>query len=106
MLFEPDVSPFRPPELHKFPAQRRNPQRSFRVAFGERHHDADSPYLVGLLRACRHRPRHSRAAEQRDELASPHSITGSAVVSSAVGTVRPSVFAVLRLRKNSTFTDC
>jgi len=49
MLFEPDVSPFRPPELHKFPAQRRNPQRSFRVVFGERHHDADSPYLVGLL---------------------------------------------------------
>ena len=31
-----------------------------------------------LLRACRERPRRRRAAEQRDELAAPHSITSSA----------------------------
>ena len=39
-----------------------------------------------LLRPCHHRPR-SRTAEQRDELAPSHSITSSAVASSASGTV-------------------
>jgi hypothetical protein len=71
-LFEPDVPPFRPPELQKFLAQRRKPQRSFRVVFGERHHDADSPHLVGLLRTRRERPSSRRAADENDEFASPH----------------------------------
>jgi hypothetical protein len=35
--------------------------------------------------------RRSRAAEQRDELATPHSITSSARASSIGGTLRPSV---------------
>ena len=55
----------------------------------------------GLLRARRERPRGSRAAEQRDELAPPHSITSSARASSVGGTVRPSAFAVLRLITSS-----
>ena len=38
-----------------------------------------------------------RAAEQRDELAPPHSITSSARASSVGGTSRPSALAVLRL---------
>ena len=43
-----------------------------------------------LLRSCRERPRHRRAADQRDELAAAHhSITSSAVASSLSGTVRP-----------------
>src|SRR5262249_51196270 len=46
-----------------------------------------------LLRACRKRPRSRRAAEQRDEVAPPHSIT-SAATSSLSGTVRPSIRAV------------
>jgi hypothetical protein len=37
-----------------------------------------------LLRACRERPRRSRAAKQRDELAPLHSITSSAMASSLV----------------------
>ena len=40
-----------------------------------------------LLRARRERPRGRRAAEQRDELAPPHSITSSARASSVGGTV-------------------
>jgi hypothetical protein len=36
--------------------------------------------LRRLLRACRKRPRGSGAAKQRDELATPHSITSSARV--------------------------
>src|SRR5215472_15426885 len=50
-----------------------------------------------LLRARCERPRSRRAAEQRDELAAPHSITSSAATSRPGGTVRPSAFAVLRL---------
>src|SRR5262245_29663219 len=50
-----------------------------------------------LLRPRRERPRR-RAAEQRDELATPdHSITSSARASREGGTVRPSALAVLRL---------
>src|SRR5262245_60283625 len=54
-----------------------------------------------LLRARRARPRRRRTAEQRDELASPHSITSSASASSVGGTVRPSALAVLRLTLSS-----
>ena len=54
-----------------------------------------------LLCSCRERPCHCRTAEQRDELAPFHSITSSALASSACGTVRPSAFAVLRLMTSS-----
>src|SRR5262245_22925966 len=56
-----------------------------------------------LLRPRRQRPRcSSRAADQRDELATPdHSITSSARASSVGGISRPSTFAVLRLITNS-----
>jgi hypothetical protein len=59
-----------------------------------------------LLRARRKRPCDDRAAEKRDEVATFHSITSSAVTSSLSGTVRPSAFAVLRLMPNSNFTVC
>src|SRR5262249_23832091 len=55
----------------------------------------------GRLRT-RHGRTHSRAAEQRDELAPPdHSITSSARASSVSGTVRPSALAVLMLITSS-----
>src|SRR5262249_10261201 len=43
----------------------------------------------------------SRPADERDELAPPHSITSSARASSVGGTSRPSVLAVLRLITSS-----
>src|SRR5262249_38078074 len=46
-----------------------------------------------LLRARRERPR-GRPAEQRDELAPPHSITSSAATCSVGGTARSSALAV------------
>src|SRR5215831_12932684 len=49
--------------------------------------------IAGLLRAICH-----RAAEQRYELAPPHSITSSARASTVGGTSRPSALAVFRLR--------
>src|SRR5262249_35991358 len=58
-----------------------------------------------LLRARRERQCRRRAAEQRDELAPPHSITSSARASSDGDTSRPSPFAVLRLIAKSSFTE-
>src|SRR5262245_1151580 len=58
------------------------------------------------LRTRRERPR-SRAAEQRDEVASPHhSITSSALASSVGGTLRPSIRAVSALMTRSNLLDC
>src|SRR5215469_14741919 len=54
-----------------------------------------------LLCARRERPRCGRAADQRDELATFHSITSSARASKVGGTSRPSAFAVFRLTTNS-----
>jgi hypothetical protein len=46
------------------------------------------------------------AAEQRDERASPHSITSSARASSCAGTVSPSIVAVWALMISSNLVDC
>jgi hypothetical protein len=54
-----------------------------------------------LLRACSERKSSRRAAEQRDELATVHSITSSARASSNGGMLRPSALAVLMLITNS-----
>src|SRR5262245_37254374 len=53
-----------------------------------------------LLRARRARPRRC-AAQERDELATLHSITSSARASTVVGMSRPSALAVFRLMTNS-----
>src|SRR5215813_8974591 len=52
----------------------------------------------------RKRPRSCRGANQRDELASLHSITSSARASTVGGTSRPSALAVFVLRTVSYFT--
>src|SRR5262249_51329731 len=59
----------------------------------------------GLLRARRERPRR-RAAEQRDEIAPPHSITSSARAMNVGGTSRRSVRAVLRLIASTNLVAC
>src|SRR5215471_1737344 len=64
------------------------------------HEHANPPQTFRLLRARRERPC-GRAAEQRDEIAAPHSTTSSAATSSLSGTARPSVLAVLRLIMSS-----
>src|SRR5215831_6658668 len=67
-------------------------------------HEPDHRHLR-LLRPSRERPR-CRAAEQRDELATLHSITSSAIASNPGGMVRPSALAVCRLMTNSNLVDC
>src|SRR5262249_49858115 len=63
--------------------------------------EADAPHALRLLGARRERPRNRRAAEQRDELATLHSITSSARASRVGGTSMPSALAVLTLITSS-----
>src|SRR5262249_24303220 len=79
---------------------------TFRVLGSPVHEDADPPHAIWLLRARRQRPRDHRAAEQRDKLAPPHSITSSARPDRGRGTVMPSALAVLRFKNSSTLVDC
>src|SRR5262249_28160346 len=69
------------------------------------HQHGDAAHALALLRARRERPRR-RAAEQRDELAAPHSITSSPRASSCGGTSRPSALAVVRLITRSNLVGC
>src|SRR5262249_13821095 len=60
-----------------------------------------------LLRIRRERPRGSRAAEQRDELAPvAHSITSSARAKNVSGIVRRSALAAVRLTTSSNLVGC
>src|SRR5262245_11911273 len=68
--------------------------------------ESDPRYFARLLRASAEWPHRCRAAEQRDELAPPHSITSSAATSSLSGTVRPSIRAVEALMTSSNLVDC
>src|SRR5262249_46770356 len=67
-------------------------------------HEADH-WHRWLLRVRRERPRGS-GADQRDELAPPHSITSSARASSVAGTSSPSACAVIKLTTSSNFVGC
>src|SRR5262249_49516929 len=99
-----DVAAFRPPKLLESLPECGHISLKFRVALGMRHQHADLPHPFALLRARRERPCH-RAAEKRDELAPPHSITSSARADSVGGTSIPSALAALRLITNSNLVD-
>jgi hypothetical protein len=64
---------------------------------GESIEHADAPHSLGLPGARRERPRGSRAAKQRDELAAPHSRTSLARATNTSDKEMPSDAAVLRL---------
>src|SRR5262249_7818222 len=63
--------------------------------------------IVSLLRRRVHtKKQRDPAAEKRDEVATPHSITSSTRPISGSGTLRPSVFAVFMLMTSSTLVAC
>src|SRR5262245_22859812 len=67
--------------------------------------EPDGRHLRWLLRPRCERPRR-RAAEQRDKLAPPHSITSSARSRIAVGSSMPIALAVFRLTTSWNFVAC
>ena len=76
------------------------PSRPVRIVVSESRQHSDPAHFGRLLRARGERPRR-RAAEQRDELAAPHSITSSANNCIELGTASPSALAVLKLMTSS-----
>src|SRR4029453_6119818 len=98
-----DVAPFDITEVahpaHEFLAE-------WIVVRGSRPDVPDPRRLRRLPRRRRGWPRRSRAAEYRDEIAPPHSITSSARPTSGSGMVRPRALAVFRLMINSTLVAC
>src|SRR5262249_42485577 len=102
---DPDVTALRPAELLETLSERGDAKLCFRIALGKAHQYTDPPHPVRLLRARRERPRR-RAAEQRDERATFHSITSSARSKNGSGILRPSALAVVRLMTSSNFVGC
>ena len=102
-ILDPHVAAIGPAQLLQPLQERRVASLPFRIVRGQIHEYTDAPHSLGLLRPRRERPRCRRAAEQRDELAPPHSITSSARASSEGGISRPSALAVLRLMTSSYF---
>src|SRR5438132_13586632 len=99
------VAAFAPAQFLQLSQKRRDLDACLRIALGNLKEHTDPPHPLPLLRARRERPCH-RAAEQRDELASLHSITSSASASSLSGIWRPSALAVFRLMASSNFVGC
>src|SRR5262245_1901367 len=101
MLVKLDVAAFGPPQFLQLLAKCPKVRLNFRVACGVWHQYSDAAHLLALLRTRRERPDGRRAGDERDELASLHSITSSARVSSVAGTASPIALAVLRLISSS-----
>src|SRR5262249_8586238 len=85
MLIELNIPALGPSQPCQFLPESPNVRLRFRVTFRIGQQDTNPPHLMGLLRAGRERPSQGRAADQRDELAAPHSITSSARASSVGG---------------------
>src|SRR6266516_3918413 len=109
-IFDQDVAAGRPSELPEPLPEILKITLRVRIILGDPQQYRDPPHSNhrhrGLLRARRKRPRRSRTAEQRDELASPHSITSSARSRNDSGIVRPSALAVVRLMTRSNLVGC
>src|SRR6516164_287186 len=101
-----DIAVLGPPEHLEPLPKRNNAGQYFRIVLDVWMEEHDATHAHRLLRARRERPRCCRAAEQRDEIAAPHSITSSARPDNGSGTVRPSALAVLRLITSSIFVTC
>src|SRR5262245_21526714 len=97
-----DIPALDPAQLTQ-PLHKRGGQMA-RICHRTRGHHPNGRQLSSLLRPGRERPRRCSPADQRDEVAPPHSITSSVRASSETGTSRPNAFAVLRLMTSSNLS--
>src|SRR5215472_11344492 len=94
-----DIAGFAQPFVERAQTARNNRIGPFGTENPDHRHRA-------LLRPRRARPRCGSGADERDELAPPHSITSSARPDRGRGTVMPSALAVFKLMISSTFVAC
>src|SRR5262249_41741204 len=93
--FDAHVLTVGPAQLLQPLHERNEPRLSFRVVRSRIHEHPDAPHT--LLRARCAWPHNRRAAEQGDEIATPHSITSSARASMIGAISRPIALGVLTL---------
>src|SRR5439155_24161225 len=106
-IFDLDIAAFRPSQLLQLLPECVHAGLGLHIAPSIAHQHADPAHALALLRARRERPRRSRAAEKRDEIATfHHSITSSASASNWSGILRPSVLAVFMLSTKSYLVGC
>src|SRR5262249_36877332 len=67
-----DVAPHRPSQLCEALLENSGLLARDCIAILSKHHRADPPHPLALLRARRQRPRRGRAADERDERSAPH----------------------------------
>src|SRR5262249_187745 len=97
---DPHIAADAPSQLLQLLQESADAGLKFWIVGGRGQQYADASNAAGLLRPRCQRPG-SRAAEKRDELASPHSITLSASASSVGGISTSNAFAVARLMTRS-----
>src|SRR5262245_49070931 len=98
---DPDVAAVAPSQLLQGLLECRQLDLAAWIVRGPVHEHTEPPHALGLLRARRARPRRCRAANQRDERSTSHSITSSASNCIELGTASPSAFAVVILITSS-----
>jgi hypothetical protein len=103
-MVDADVAPFDLSKIGESQLKGSDASLVLRIALGKPMQKGDPAHSSALLRPCRERPCR-RAAEKRDDLPPPHSITSSARARSVGGMVRPSALAVFKLTIRSTLVD-
>src|SRR5262249_15613103 len=101
-----EIAAFRPPQAIEPLTNGGDARLHFGIRFGPGYQNSNPSDEIRLLRARRERPRGCRAADERDELTTLHSMTSSARERSVGGTVRPSIRAVSALMINSNLLAC
>src|SRR5262249_9266953 len=104
-IFDAKIAVFSPAKLLQPFAEDPQPKLTFGIALAARQQPADPPHAVALPPR-RERPRSSRAAEQRDELAALHAIARGGRAGGVGGISRPSIRAVWWLMPSSNLLDC
>jgi hypothetical protein len=69
---DPDIAAVAPSQLLQGLLERRQLDLAAWIVRGPVHEHTEPPHPLGLLRACRNRPRHCRAAKERYEYAASH----------------------------------
>src|SRR5262245_41790110 len=106
-VVDPDVAALDPSQLLEAAFECIQERGCLPVILGRAHEHADVPHPLALrARHANSRRCRRRAADERYELAPPHSITSSARCRNGSGTVRPSAFAVFRLITSSNLVGC
>src|SRR5262249_34194586 len=105
-IIDLEVFAVNPAQLPQPCREQHSPRAKVSIGFRLDLENPDPSHPLALLPPRRERPSGRCAAEERDELATFHSITSSVSASTVAGTSRPSALAALRFSTNSNLVGC